>query len=95
MSLIFQVMSWLLQIYLLFLVSRLLFDLAINVNRSWRPRGLLLVVAEITMTLTDPPLKLVRRLVPNVRLGMISLDLSFGIVWIIVILARLLLASLS
>lgn len=93
MTLIFQVAVWFLQIYLLFLVARLLFDLAINVNRSWRPRGFVLVLAEITMTITDPPLKLVRKLVPNIKFGMVSLDLSFGIVWILVVLLSQLLNS--
>ena len=93
MALIAQVLSWLLQVYLLFLVSRLIFDLALNVNRGWRPKGLLLVLAEVTMTMTDPPLKLVKKVVPNLRLGMISLDLSFAIVWMAVILLSQLLAA--
>ncbi len=93
MALIAQVLSWLLQVYLLFLVSRLIFDLALNVNRGWRPKGFLLVLAEVTMTMTDPPLKLVKKVVPNLRLGMISLDLSFAIVWMAVILLSQLLAA--
>jgi YggT family protein len=41
------------------------------------PPGFLLVLAEIVYTLTDPPLKLLRKIIPPLRLGQVSLDLGF------------------
>jgi YggT family protein len=44
---------------------------------DWRPRGILMPLAEIIYTLTDRPLSFVRRFVPPLRLGPVALDLSF------------------
>ena len=50
--------------------------------RQWTPRGLVLVVLEAVYSITDPPIKALRRVIPPLRLGSISLDLSFLIVMI-------------
>ena len=42
------------------------------------------VVLEGTYTVTDPPLKLLRRFIPPLRLGGVALDLSFFVLMIIV-----------
>jgi YggT family protein len=46
-------------------------------SRAWRPTGVVAMVAEIIYTITDPPLRAVRRIIPPIRLGTVSLDLSF------------------
>ena len=48
--------------------------------RSWTPRGVLLVALEVVYSITDPPIKALRRVIPPLRIGSISLDLSFLIV---------------
>jgi YggT family protein len=68
--------------------ARLFFDLGASLARSWRPKGPLLVIAEFAYLVTDPPMKLVRRVVPPVRIGSIALDLS----WTIVVLVALILS---
>jgi YggT family protein len=45
--------------------------------RNWRPRGLMLPIAEIIYALTDKPLSFIRRFVPPLRIGAVALDLSF------------------
>ena len=50
--------------------------------RSWTPRGPLLVLLEIVYSITDPPIKALRRVIPPLRLGSVALDLSFLIVMI-------------
>ena len=45
--------------------------------RSWRPTGVLLVLANLVYGMTDPPLRWLRRVVPVLRLGGVGLDLSF------------------
>lgn len=77
MGLIAVVLWWALQLYFFALVARLFIDLAISVNRSWRPSGLLLPVVEIVMTITDPALKAVRKVIKPIRLGAIQLDLGW------------------
>ena len=68
---------WALQLYFFALVARLFIDLAISLNRGWRPKGILLPVVEVVMTITDPPLKAIRRVIPPIRLGAISFDLGW------------------
>jgi YggT family protein len=59
---------------------RFIVDWVLVFARSWQPRGLLLVVLEVVYSVTDPPIKALRRVIPPLRLGSIALDLSFLIV---------------
>ena len=56
--------------------------------RSWSPSGPLLVVLEVVYSITDPPIKALRRVIPPLRLGSIALDLSFLIVIVSAYLLR-------
>ena len=77
MGVVQQVIVFALYIFLLLLIGRLVLDYVQMFARSWQPRGVALVVAEVIYTATDPPLKALRRVIPPLRLGSISLDLSF------------------
>ncbi|MTA91834.1 MAG: YggT family protein [Actinobacteria bacterium] len=81
---------WALQVFFLLLVARLFIDLALSFNRGWRPKGLMLPIVEIVMTVTDPPLKFLRRFIPPIRLGAISFDLA----WTVLVFAIFFLQSL-
>jgi len=50
--------------------------------RAWTPHGVLLVALEGVYSATDPPIKALRRVIPPLRIGSFSLDLSFLIVMI-------------
>ncbi|HQY33439.1 YggT family protein [Actinotalea sp.] len=67
-------------IFFVLLIVRLVIDWVQVFARDWRPRGVALVVAEATYTVTDPPLRAVRRVVPPLSLGSVRLDLAFVIV---------------
>ncbi|MBO9578112.1 MAG: YggT family protein [Microbacteriaceae bacterium] len=84
-------LSWALSIYLVVLFARIVFELVQAIARGWRPRGFLLVLAEIVYTLTDPPVKLVRRFVPPLRIGPVALDLSVLIIWFAIVILQTLL----
>lgn len=56
---------------------RLVLDWVQVFARDWRPRGVVLLIAEATYTVTDPPLRAVRRVIPPLSLGTIRLDLAF------------------
>lgn len=93
MGLVAIAIWWVLQVYFFALVARLFIDLALSVNRSWRPSGLLLPVVEIVMTATDPPLKAIRKVIPPIRLGAIQLDLGWtALVFAIFFLQRIVLS---
>lgn len=74
---VWQVVSLLLFLFFVALIGRLVIDWIQALSRGWRPRGVVLVVAEVVYTVTDPPLKMLRRLIPNLTLGGIRIDLAF------------------
>ncbi len=76
-------------LFLIFLLARAVLDWVQVFAREWRPRGGALVAAEIVYSVTDPPLKALRRVIPPVRLGNVSLDVAymvlFAICWLLLI----------
>ncbi len=84
-SFIATVVYFALLVYLLVLWARFFIDLTRVLRRDWRPRGFMLVVAEVAFTLTDPPIRAVRKMLPPVRLGGAALDFSWSIVMLAVI----------
>ncbi len=67
----------LLRLFLMALLGRLILDYVRLFSRSWRPRGIVLYLAEAIYAITDRPTAFVRKFVPPLRLGSVSLDLSF------------------
>ena len=64
-------------LFFVILLGRLVLDWVQAFARDWRPRGPLLVVAELVYTVTDPPLKALLRVIPPLTLGTLRLDLAF------------------
>ena len=81
-----EVLTYVLTIYLVVLIGRMIFSWVQAFARDWHPHGILLVLAEGIFTVTDPPLKLLRKFIPTVRLGMVALDLSFMVLFIVVLI---------
>ena len=75
-------------LFIVLMWVRFAIDLAPLFSRDWRPRGAILVVAEFVFTITDPPIKLVRRAVPPLRTSGAVIDFS----WTIVLLAAIILS---
>lgn len=94
MSTVASLLSSLLNLYVLILIARLVLEYVAIFARDWRPKGPLLLLSETVYTLTDPPLKAIRKVVPNLRIGSVSLDLSFIILLFAISITRGLLASL-
>ncbi|MDQ2698240.1 MAG: YggT family protein [Actinomycetota bacterium] len=92
-SIIATVLSIALSVYVVVLFARFVLDLARVFARQWRPRGLGLVLAEFVYTLTDPPIRFVRRFVRPVRVGGVAIDFAFSIVFIACLIAQWVLAG--
>jgi YggT family protein len=88
------VLTYVLTIYLLLLIGRLIFDMLQAYSRSWSPSGVLAMVAEIIYTVTDPPLKFLRRYIRPVRLGSVALDLSYTVLFLVIIVLLWVVSSL-
>jgi YggT family protein len=79
-SLVGAILFNVLLVFLLLLLFRLVMDYVFMFARGFRPRGLLAMALELAYTATDPPLKAVRRFLPPLRLGGVSIDLGFMVV---------------
>ncbi len=72
-----SILGTILQVFLFALLGRLIFDYIQMFSRTWRPRGVVVYFVEAIYTITDKPMKFVGRFVPPLRLGAVSLDMSF------------------
>jgi YggT family protein len=80
------VLYYLLWIYLLILIVRMIFTWVQTFSRQWTPTGIMLIIAEGIYTATDPPLRFLRRYIRPVRLGSVALDLSFMVLFFVVLI---------
>ncbi len=80
MSLVGQILHGLLWAFIALLWIRFIVDWVQVFARSWAPGGPLLVVLEFVYSVTDPPIKALRKVIPPLRIGSVALDLSFIIV---------------
>ncbi len=84
MNILKDVAFYVLSVYLVLLIGRMIFSWVQVYARSWSPHGILLVIAEGVYSATDPPLRFLRRYIPSVRLGSVALDLSFIVLFLVV-----------
>lgn len=73
---LFQVLYYVLFFFWLMLIGRIIVEFIRTFARDWRPSGVLVVLLEALFTVTDPPVKLLRRIIPPISLGGLRLDLS-------------------
>ena len=92
MDIVKSVIGFVLYLYLLVLFARLVLGWVQVFSRDWRPKGVVLVIAEAVYSLTDPPLNALRRVLPPLRIGGVALDLAF---FVLVLVVYVLLAIVS
>jgi YggT family protein len=68
----------------LLLIGRLVIEVVRSFAHDWRPAGAVAVAVESIYTVTDPPVRLLRRLIPTLRIGGIGLDLSIMLLLLVV-----------
>jgi YggT family protein len=90
-----EVLHFVLLVFLLLLIARFVMDWVMQLARSWRPAGLVAAGLEVVYSATDPPLKLLRRLIPPLRLGGISIDLGFIVLFFVVLVLMNVVAGLA
>lgn len=95
LAIVWNLVYTLLLIYFFAMWARFVLDLVRTFNRSWRPRGFVLVLVETVYTVTDPLVKFFRRLIPPIRLGQVALDLGWSIAMLVVIIAMTVVSSLA
>ena len=80
MALVTDLLALVVLLFVVLMLVRLVLEWVQVFARDWRPRGVVLVLAEAAYTVTDPPLRAVRKVVPPLNLGGLRLDLAFVIV---------------
>jgi YggT family protein len=78
--------------FFILLIARFVIDWIRVFAREWRPSGIALVIAETVYTVTDPPLRALRKVIPPLTLGGIRIDFAF---LVLVLLCSILLGVLS
>ena len=73
-----------LEYFIYLLIARVIVDYIRIFKRDWRPRGIILVIVESIYSITDPPMRLLSRYIPPLRLGGVALDLSFIVLFMAV-----------
>ena len=87
MAAVGQIIWFFLWVAIVLLLARFVLDWVQLLARSWRPQGWVAALCEALYSITDPPLRAVRGVIPPIRLGGAALDLSPMIlligIWII------------
>lgn len=82
MTVVGQIIEGILWVFIALLWIRFVVDWVQVFARSWTPSGILLVLLETVYSITDPPIRALRKVIPPLRLGSFALDLSFLVVMI-------------
>jgi YggT family protein len=77
------IVGYVLFAFWLLLIFRIVIEFIRSFSRDWHPRGPVAVILEIIMSITDPPVKLLRRLIPQLTIGAIRLDLSIMVLLLV------------
>lgn len=84
-----------LQLFTMALLVRIILSWMVTLTPDWQPRGPMLVLAEAVYTVTDPPVKAIRRVIPPIGSGAVKLDVSVLMLFFIVGILRLMLTQLG
>jgi YggT family protein len=94
-ALFWQIVSSILLVFLVLLFARFVVDWVMVLARSWRPSGFVAAGLEVVYATTDPPLKVIRKVIPPLNLGSIRLDLALMVRLIAVYILRSITLSLA
>jgi YggT family protein len=83
MSSLGSAITFVLQLFIISLFARVILDYVRIFSPSWRPKGVLLVIAEAVYGITDPVMKFVRRFIPSLRIGPVAVDISFILIFFV------------
>ena len=95
MSAFWAIVYLILRLVGLLLIARVVIEFIRSFARDWHPSGFIVVILEAIFTITDPPVRLLRRLIPPIPLGGIRLDVSIMILLLVVLLLTEVAAGLA
>ena len=83
MALFFDILGFTLFVFWLLLIARVVVEFIRSFSRDWHPKGATVVILELIMTVTDPPVKLLRRIIPQLTIGAVRFDLSIMVLLLV------------
>ena len=83
MSSVGSVIVFLLQLFIISLFARVILDYVRIFSPSWRPRGVVLAIAELVYAITDPIMRFARKFIPPLRIGPVAVDISFILIFFV------------
>ena len=90
-----QIVLIILQLFTYLLLARIVIEMIQSYSRSWRPGRIFSSIGEIIFIVTDPPVKLVRRLIPPLPLGGVIVDISVLLLFFILMIARVIISQFA
>lgn len=66
----------LINVFVLILIVRIIIEMIQSFSKNWRPQRWFSLLAEPLFLITDPPVKALRKLIPPLNMGGVSLDIS-------------------
>lgn len=84
MNALATIIVYLLQLFIVSLFARVILDYIRIFSPSWRPRGVVLAIAEAVYGITDPIMRFARKFIPPLRIGPVAIDISFLLIFFIV-----------
>lgn len=82
-------LSVLINLYMMVLFARVILDWVQFLAREWRPEGALLVAANLLYAVTDPPIRMIGRFIPPLRIGGgMAIDVGFIVLLLVLIIGQ-------
>lgn len=86
-----QVLLILLNLFTYLLFARIIIEMIQSFSRAWRPGRVFSSIGEVIFVVTDPPVKLLRRLIPPMNMGNVMVDMSVLVLFFILMILRIVL----
>ena len=83
-SIFLSVVYLLLFAFWILLVARIVTETVRSFAREWRPNGAVAIGLEAVFTVTDPPVRGLRRIIPSIPIGGARLDISIMVLLLVV-----------
>jgi YggT family protein len=83
LTLFVHIIGFALFVFWLLLIARVVVEFVRSFSRDWHPHGLTVVILEIILSVTDPPVRLLRRLIPQLTVGAVRFDLSIMVLLLV------------
>jgi len=94
LSIVFQVLYLVLYVFFVTLLARFVLGAVLQYGRRWQPGRGAAAAMESVWSVTDPPLKALKRVIPPLRIGNVSVDLASLVLLVILIVLMFVLAPL-